>query len=175
MNGWPSLDHVCGDCATKYHVGLATALSRIADVPQATSRAVDLAPPDRWHDRPAPQLWSITEYACHLRDVFVVYTLRLHRARTEDGPDLEPMFNDLRAHWFRYNRRYLPGVLDELDDSVAGFSDEVSTFRDEDWARTAVRRDDERSAGWMLRNVMHEGVHHVRDINQAAAVFRDGW
>jgi hypothetical protein len=150
-------------------------LSRIADVPQATRRAVDLAPTEHWHDRPAPQLWSITEYACHLRDVFVVYTVRLHRARTEDRPVLEPMFNDLRARWFRYNRRYLPGVLDELDDSVAGFSDEVATFRDDDWTRTAVRRNDERSAGWMLRNVMHEGVHHVQDITEAAGGFRDGW
>ena len=54
--------------------------------------------PDRsLRRRPAPEIWSPIEYLCHVRDVFVSHLIRLYRARTEDDPVLEPMFNDLRA------------------------------------------------------------------------------
>ncbi|MFJ7217902.1 DinB family protein [Amycolatopsis sp. NPDC098790] len=55
--------------------------------------------------RPAPGRWSALECLVHLRDVCVTYTIRVHRARTEDRPVLEPLLNDLRARRFRYNDR----------------------------------------------------------------------
>lgn len=61
-----------------------------------------------------PSEWSVTEYVCHLRDVYVASTIRLHRIRTEDRPVLEPLYNDLRATRFRYNERDLRAVIDEL-------------------------------------------------------------
>ncbi|MDA3664686.1 hypothetical protein PFJ02_22105 [Mycobacterium xenopi] len=50
------------------------------------------------------------EYVCHLRDVYLTYTIRLHRARTEERPTLEPTLNDLRARRFRYNDRDLTAI-----------------------------------------------------------------
>ncbi|MBO1767309.1 hypothetical protein [Allobranchiibius sp. GilTou38] len=65
---------------------------------------------------------------CHLRDVCAAYTIRLHRARTEDEPVLEPMLepmlNDLRARRFRCND--LDAVIAELQATATGFREEVA-------------------------------------------------
>jgi DinB family protein len=127
-------------------------------------RAAALAVPEAHRRiRPDPATWSVVEYACHVRDVFASFTIRLHRISTEDTPALEPMFADLRAVRFRYNDSDLDAVLAELDAYVAGFLDEIATTTD--WDRTATRRPGEvRTARWLVRHGLHEGRHHTRDI-----------
>jgi hypothetical protein len=110
---------------------------------------------------------SVVEYVCHLRDVYMTYTIRLHRTRTENRPTLEPMFNDLRARRFRYNERDVEAVIDELASATAGFCDEVACNSGDDWDRTASRLPGEqRTALWLVRQAMHEGVHHLGDIRR---------
>jgi hypothetical protein len=117
--------------------------------------------------RPEPGVWSMVEYVCHLRDVFVVYTIRLHRARTEHEPVLEPMLNDLRARRFRYNERELAPVLDELDAAVAGCGAEIDRMGPLDWDRHVVRLPGERrTARWLARQAAHEGTHHRADLRR---------
>jgi hypothetical protein len=76
--------------------------------------------------RPEPATWSVIEYLCHLRDVAITTTIRLHRARTEDRPALEPMLNDLRARRFRYADADPHATLAELGRIVGGVSDEIA-------------------------------------------------
>src|SRR4051812_50166272 len=71
-----------------------------AAVPGRARELVASSPDERW--RRADQGWCAAEYLCHVRDVFATFAIRLHRARTEDDPPLEPMFNDLRARRFGY-------------------------------------------------------------------------
>ncbi len=114
---------------------------------------------------PAPGVWSPIEYVCHVRDVFVTHLIRLYRARTEDDPALEPMFNDLRAGRLRYAERAAPATLDELEAAVMGLLEETERFRPEDWSRLVHRLQGERrTARWLLRNAAHEGVHHLSDL-----------
>jgi DinB superfamily len=162
----PAPDHRCDECGFDYAAGsLDDALAGIAAVPAAVRAALTTVPPARRHGRPASGVWSVAEYVCHLRDVFVTSTIRLYRTRTEDRPVLEPMLNDLRAARFRYDERDLVAVLDELDAAVAGVADEAARFAPGDWARTATRLPgEERTASWLIRHARHEGVHHVRDI-----------
>jgi len=89
--------------------------------------------------RPEPATWSVTEYLCHLRDVVITTTIRLHRARTEDRPTLEPMLNDLRARRFRYVDADPHATLAELGRIVGGVSDEIARISADDWARTVTR------------------------------------
>jgi hypothetical protein len=146
------------------------AAARIREVPEAVRAAVGAVPEQALRRRPQEGTWSVTEYVCHLRDVYVTYTIRLHRARTEERPVLEPMLNDLRARRFRYNSRDVGPVLDELADAVAGCCDEVDRFRAADWARVVTRLPgEERTARWLLRQALHEGVHHLGDLRAAAA------
>jgi hypothetical protein len=171
VRGVPPLqaeDHVCQRCGLSYpKLSIAEARERIASVPERARGAVLAIPEPTRRRQPADGGWSAVEYLCHLRDVYITYTIRLHRARTEDRPALEPMFNDLRARRFRYNERDPIPVLDELAATVAGFLDEVDRVGDEQWTRTATRLPgEERTARWMVRQAAHEGEHHLGDIGE---------
>ncbi|HSS24072.1 MAG TPA: DinB family protein [Mycobacterium sp.] len=96
-------DHTCHVCALVYaETRIDDAVSVNAGLPGAVREVVCAIPAEVLRVRPSPDVWSVTEYVCHLRDVYVTFTIRLHRIRTEQQPALEPMFNDLRARRFRY-------------------------------------------------------------------------
>jgi carbonic anhydrase/acetyltransferase-like protein (isoleucine patch superfamily)/uncharacterized damage-inducible protein DinB len=168
-------DHVCADCALAYpQISIDQARRVIEGIP-AEVRDVALAvPPPARHLRPGPDVWSVTEYVCHLRDVYLTYTVRLHRTRTEDRPMLEPMLNDLRARRFRYNERELAPILDELAATAAGFCAEIDRTRETEWDRVATRLPGEqRTARWLVRQAMHEGIHHLGDIRTVGRAIAD--
>jgi hypothetical protein len=172
-SGLPPLaaeDHVCEACGLAYaDLTLADAVAEIRELPHSVRAAVAAVPAQLRHVRPAPEVWSVTEYVCHVRDVFVGYTIRLRRARTEDEPVVDPMFGDLRAVRFRYADADLSAVLDELGRAAAGFRDEIADTRPEEWTRTIRRLPGEvRTATWIVRQATHEGRHHVRDIAHMA-------
>jgi len=162
-------------------VSVEQAVQEIALVPDQIRSAVAAidagAGPELLRQRPDSTTWSVTEYACHVRDVYVTYTIRLHRARTEDRPVLEPMLNDLRVRRFRYNERDLSAVLDELAAAATGFCEESRRNDGEQWERTVTRLPgEERTARWLVRQALHEGLHHLADIRRVgeAVVSRPG-
>jgi hypothetical protein len=157
-------DHVCAACAMSYAgTGLDAAAQALRSVPADVRGAALAVPEVHRRVRPDPATWSVVEYACHVRDVFASFTIRLHRISTEDVPALEPMFADLRAVRFRYNDTDLDAVLAELDLHVAGFLDEIAVTTG--WDRTATRRPGElRTARWLVRHGLHEARHHTNDI-----------
>jgi hypothetical protein len=168
-------DHVCDRCGLTYAtVSVAEAVDTVAGLADRYRAAVDQVPVASRGVRPESRVWSVAEYVCHVRDVFVASTIRLYRVRTEEVPALEPMFNDLRAARFAYGRRDLGAVLDELADNVAGFCAEVSRVRDDGWDRSCTRLPHEqRTARWLVRQTLHEGVHHLADVEQVAAAVGD--
>ena len=161
-------DYVCDACEMAFHsLEIVDALTAISAIPAIVRDAVASASESELRRRPVPDIWSPIEYVCHLRDVYATYTIRLHRARTENSPSVEPMFSDLRAVRFRYAEMPLAPVLHELEDHVAGLLDEAATFASQDWQRTVSRRPDEvRTARWLARQALHEGRHHVTDIRE---------
>lgn len=164
-------DHVCVPCGLSYvELCIADAyelIRRVPDRSRTVARAVSTA---GWRQRPSPGRWSPLEYLCHLRDVTVTYTIRLHRARTEDRPRLEPMLNELRTRRFRYQLHDPAAVLAELDLTTPGLLEEADQFDPHDWDRLAARLPGEhRTARWLLRQAAHEGVHHLRDIESLSS------
>lgn len=156
-------DHVCAARGMSYSDTRTE--DAIAGLPDAVREALSAIPPGARRSRPGPDVWSVAEYLCHLRDVYVSFTIRLYRVRAEHQPSLEPMFNDLRARRFRYNDCDVDATLDELAAAVVGFRDEVARVKDHDWDRTATRlQGEQRTARWFVRQAMHEGVHHLGDI-----------
>lgn len=162
-------DHVCAACGTGYaELGIVAARSSIAALPAAARQAVLSMPAADRARRPSADVWAVVEYVCHLRDVHVTSTIRLHRVRTEDRLVLEPMFNDLRARRFRYREHAVDAVLDELALVTLGLLEEVDRITDAD--RTATRlAGEERTARWLVRQAAHEGTHHVSDIQAVGA------
>jgi DinB superfamily len=158
--------HACAACGIEYRsISVEQARCVIEALPPRYRSALEEVASSRLRCRPSPDVWSPLEYLCHVRDVFVSHLIRLHRARTEHDPALEPMFNDLRARRLRYVERDPAATLDELDAAVAGLLEEAARFRPEDWARPVHRLPGEgRTALWLLRNAAHEGVHHLGDL-----------
>ena len=164
-------DHVCQDCGVAYpDVSVERAAEVIGAVPASFRAAVAAIPSDAYRRRPEAGTWSVVEYLCHVRDVYATYTIRLHRARTEHEPVLEPMLNDLRARRFDYLHRDVEAVLDELEANAAGFRAEITRTPSGSWERQVSRLPGERrTARWLARQAMHEGVHHLRDVERVGA------
>lgn len=165
-------DHVCEPCGISYcEVTIEAALSSIAALPAELRTALSGVPDDVRHVRPKPDTWSVVEYVCHIRDVLAATTIRLHRTRTEDHPVVDPMLNDLRTDRFAYNKRSLPPLLDEVADMTDGLLREAARTSASGWERTHCRyRGEDRSARWLIRQAMHEAIHHLRDITQINSV-----
>jgi hypothetical protein len=162
----PEEDHHCPACRYSYAAtSVAAALALIESVPsRAAELSADLGEP-AVRTRPEPGTWSALEYVCHLRDVYMTSTIRLHRVRTEDRPALEPMLNELRARRFGYRGLRLDAVLDELTASADGFRYEVGKVSADGWYRVGMRQPGEyRTALWLVRHAAHEGIHHLADI-----------
>jgi hypothetical protein len=159
-------EHVCAECGLSYlTLTISNAAAIIASLPGAVDSVLGDAPLPDLRRRPRPEHWSALEYLFHLRDVCVTYTIRLHRARTEDRPVLEPMLNDLRARRFRYNERSLDGVREELAACAAGLGEEIERLTPPDRERTVTRLPGEhRTARWLVRQAAHEVTHHLEDI-----------
>ena len=126
-------------------------------------------------ERPDASTWSALEYACHVRDVFDIYALRLQTTLVENTPTLESMGRDERAKRDRYNEQDPTTVADELAsraDRLAGVVEGVDAA---DWERTAIHPYPEpapRTLLWMARHVVHEGSHHLLDIGRVLRTVR---
>jgi hypothetical protein len=155
-------DHVCAACGLAYaDLAVAEAPARLEVLVRDFEAAVVAAPDPAV--RPQPSVWSPAEYACHVRDVLVTYTVRLHRARREDRPVLEPMYNDLRARRFDYAHADLAAVRAESRAAAAGLTAEIARITDAD--RLVSRLPGEhRSTRWLVRQTLHEVRHHTLDI-----------
>jgi hypothetical protein len=124
-------------------------------------------PDDLVRRRPDATTWSMIEYACHVRDVFVVFVDRIQLARHEDRPTFAPLGNDDRAVRLRYAEADVEATLDELATAAVRFTDLIDTLDDDAWPRTASRRiGEERDVLWMARQTAHEGRHHLADVER---------
>ncbi len=159
-------DHVCVDCDMAFPTTDPDDVRAIVTHVPEQARALLAEHPDEAWRAPGPDgSWTAAEYLCHVRDVYAVFTIRLHRARTEDDPPLEPMLNDLRARRFDYTHADLGPAVDQLRAHVDGFLAELGRVPDDAWDRPVHRYPGEqRSALWLARQAAHEGRHHLRDI-----------
>jgi hypothetical protein len=126
--------------------------------------------------KPDASTWSALEYACHVRDVFEVYAVRVNRMLAEDTPTLESMGREERAARDSYNEQDPGTVADRLAanaEALAGLLDGIAAG---DWERTAIHpypAPAPRSILWMARHVAHEGSHHLLDIGRVLRSVRD--
>ena len=87
--------------------------------------------------RPRPDRWSPLEYACHVRDVFLLFDRRLHLMLDEDDPLFANWDQDETAMADRYDEQDPATVAGEL----------VAAARDAERSFAAVHRRATRSTG----------------------------
>ncbi|MFE2407839.1 DinB family protein [Kitasatospora sp. NPDC059408] len=115
--------------------------------------------------RPAPGVWSALEYACHVRDVFRLFHVRLGLMLTQDGPLFANWDQDETAVAERYGEQSPAVVAEELvaaAEVLAAAFDAVAG--EEQWRRTGSRSDGARfTVESFSRYLVHDPVHHLFD------------
>jgi hypothetical protein len=160
---------VCAECGYEY-----AALPRTALAPSLTLGAVQhaarlKAADDALRRRPATDVWSPLEYACHLRDVLGVQRDRILRTRSEEAPSFPPMDRDRRALDEAYNEQDPARVAGELRAAGTSIADVLDGLDDAGWARSGIHNypaTAERDVDWMARHTLHEVVHHLMDVDR---------
>jgi hypothetical protein len=115
--------------------------------------------------RTRPDRWSTLEYACHVRDVFRVYDVRLARMTAEDGPHYDNWDQDATAiedHYADQDRAAVAAELGASGERIAARFDSVSG---DAWQRTGFRGDGaEFTIERLARYFLHDVLHHLHDV-----------
>jgi S-DNA-T family DNA segregation ATPase FtsK/SpoIIIE len=171
---------VCPECGLDYGtLHPPFAITAIKSFPRRYTEA--LAPASASEDnekvirtRPAEGVWSALEYAAHVADLMEPFTVTLHRTNTEDNPDLSGVFRDPdeQAATDKYNEQDKADVLARLKAGADKLAGEAEKINAHSWKRMAQFGWGDRDALTMLQNAVHEGVHHLRDIEQGMVKVR---
>ncbi len=134
----------------------------------------DLLCGDRFDDgalrrRPAPDVWSALEYACHVRDVLAVFVERTRRTLVEDDPRFGWWDHDAAAVAERYNDQDPVVVAAAVVVAADELAVTVEAVPPDAWGRSARRGDGASfTLAGLARFVLHESHHHLRDATVAA-------
>jgi S-DNA-T family DNA segregation ATPase FtsK/SpoIIIE len=119
--------------------------------------------------RPAPEVWSPLEYACHVRDVLRINLGRVARGLVEETPRFEPMNRDQRPAMYRYAEQDPDVVAREVLDAAEALALVFDAMTDEQLDRTVTYNwptEMVRSLRWVGQHTVHELVHHRMDVQR---------
>jgi len=115
--------------------------------------------------RPAPNVWSPLEYACHVRDVYRVMASRLRLMLDRDNPEFANWDQDATAEQEHYSEQDPARVAEELTtaaEELAGLFDSVG---DAQWERPGRRSNGSLfTVASLGRYTLHDVVHHLVDV-----------
>jgi hypothetical protein len=123
-------------------------------------------PDDVVRRRPGPSTWSALEYTAHVADVFDHLGPAIRRLTVEDEPTITFFDNDERAVQQAYNEQDRAEVLGWLDLTCDDLASILAAVAPDDWARIGHFEWGDRDALAMARNAVHEGSHHLRDVQR---------
>ena len=160
-----TLQRVCPECGYDAETVQRSAVPAL--VRDAMSRFPDaLRRPDA-AKRPTPATWSPLEYACHVRDVCVVFAERVDLMREQDEPRFANWDQDATALQERYWEQDPAVVSAELDQASDLAATAFTRVRDDDWERRGVRSNgSEFTIDSLARYLLHDLYHHVADLEQ---------
>jgi hypothetical protein len=114
--------------------------------------------------RPAPDVWSPLEYACHVRDVCRIYDERLRLMLTEDDPHYPNWDQDRTAIEDRYAEQDPHAVAGELAAAADTLATRFEGVSGPAWSRTGTRSDGAHfTVATFARYFIHDPVHHLHD------------
>ena len=120
--------------------------------------------------RPAPDVWSPVEYACHVRDVFRIFDVRLRLMLTEDDPLFANWDQDETAIAERYAEQDPQVVAGELTEAAAALATSFDAVDAGGWTRPGRRSDGSSfTVASFARYFIHDPVHHLREVSRSAA------
>jgi hypothetical protein len=123
------------------------------------------ASPDRLRRRVTDDRWSPLEYACHVRDVFVIFETRLQLMLTEDDPTFANWDQDRTAVEDRYNEQDPVRVRADLMAAASVLATSFAGVDGDAWQRWGSRSDGVRlTVDHFGRYMIHDPVHHLAEV-----------
>jgi hypothetical protein len=126
--------------------------------------------PDVLRARPREDRWSALEYACHVRDVFVLFNQRLQLMVIEEDPLFANWDQDATAVAERYDLADPAEVAGQLAEAAEALAAGFDAVEGAAWERTGRRSD---GAAFTVasfgRYMIHDPVHHLYDVTQDLA------
>lgn len=117
-------------------------------------------------ERPNPSTWSPTEYACHVRDVFGLFTERLRLLLEDDDPQFanwDQGVTAIESDYAGQEASIVSGQLVAEGEKAAGAFDSVPA---DAWDRPGRRSNGSVfTAGTLAQYFLHDIVHHLHDVN----------
>jgi hypothetical protein len=115
-------------------------------------------------------VWSPLEYACHVRDVFDVFTRRLELMLTENDPLFDNWDQDATALEDDYAAQDPTQVADQLVTAAARAVAAFAAVSQDAWSRSGRRSDGARFTVETLgRYFVHDPEHHLWDVRGSTA------
>ena len=117
--------------------------------------------------RPVENVWSPSEYGCHVRDVMRMADFRLELMTTEDDPMFTNWNQDETAVAERYDLQDPLIVRREL--AIAGdlLAERFDGITAGQWSRSGLRSDGTRfTVESFSRYFLHDPIHHLWDVSR---------
>lgn len=115
--------------------------------------------------RPAPQVWSALEYACHVRDVLRIFAGRLELMRAQDNPRFDNWDQDAAALAGRYWEQDPADVAAELAAAAETNAAGWATVGEPEWPRPGLRSNGSAfTVDTLGRYLLHDLRHHLHDV-----------
>jgi hypothetical protein len=122
--------------------------------------------------RPDPSTWSALEYTAHVADRLDHLGPAIRRITYENHPTIDGFDSDERAAEHGYNALERTEVLGWLDLACAELASVLEDVPAGDWTRTGVVAGADRDSLTVARDGVHEGSHHLRDVQRVLAAVR---
>lgn len=157
------LERPCPEC------GFDAALVHPTDVGSHILRDADewlirLERPDV-RTRPSPEVWSVLEYGCHVRDVHRIFSRRVQLMLAEDEPRFANWDQDETARADDYGAQDPAVVAGELHDAAVVVADTYASVPADAWPRRGLRSNgSEFTITSISRYHLHDIVHHAGDV-----------
>jgi hypothetical protein len=110
-------------------------------------------------------VWSPTEYACHVRDVFVVFGDRVRLMLAENDPAFPNWDQDATALEEDYAEQLPSEVSTQLVAAGRAVAAEFDAVPDDAWERTGRRSNGSVfTIESLSRYFLHDVIHHLHDV-----------
>ena len=141
-----------------------TAMDAIARLPAQWSDALAGLGSDALGRRPFPEMWSIAEYADHVREVLFGMRFLLDSAVSQPGVDL----GDPPEPEFAVTPRAIDArvALAGIDGEAKALRDRLAELPAPSWAAAARVGGDWLDAHWIARHAVHDATHHLGDVRR---------
>ena len=122
--------------------------------------------------RPSPDVWSAIEYTAHVSDLMDEFAAVIKQMYEETNPTIGFTDPDEKVASEKWNELPKEPLLAQLKANCAALIAQAERVDGQGWSRTATFPWGERDLLTMLQNAVHEGVHHLKDVEKVLAQVR---